>query len=68
MAYMAVGSRQILFSDQAAPAQTGTSQREVANLSDNAGVPTVTESTPPVDSTPAQPVSGDAGTQVDVRA
>ena len=68
MAYMAVGSRQILFSDQAAPAQTGTSQREVANLSDNAGVPATTAGSAPVEAAPAQPVSGDAGTQVDVRA
>ena len=38
MAYMAVGSRQILFSDSAAPALSGQSPRQVSNLSDNPDV------------------------------
>lgn len=32
---MAVGSRQILFSDSAAPAMAGQSPRQVSNMSDN---------------------------------
>ncbi len=35
MPYMAVGSRQILYSDSPAPAQSGDTPREVANLTDN---------------------------------
>lgn len=35
---MAVGSRQILFSDSAAPAMSGQSPRQVSNLSDNPDV------------------------------
>ncbi len=38
MAYMAVGSRQILFSDSAAPALAGQSPRQVSNMSDNPDV------------------------------
>ncbi|AXR62153.1 hypothetical protein [Leptospira mayottensis] len=35
MSYMAVGSRQILFSDSIAPASTGSSPREVVAVQDN---------------------------------
>ena len=35
---MAVGSRQILFSDSATPALSGQSPRQVSNLSDNSDV------------------------------
>ncbi|WP_061222455.1 hypothetical protein [Leptospira weilii] len=35
MSYMAVGSRQILFSDSIAPVSTGSSPREVVAVQDN---------------------------------
>ncbi|PJZ69318.1 hypothetical protein CH373_13610 [Leptospira perolatii] len=35
MPYMAVGSRQILYSDSAAPARAGDQVREVASVQDN---------------------------------
>ncbi|EMN82955.1 hypothetical protein M9Y90_16845 [Leptospira interrogans] len=35
MSYMAVGSRQILFSDSVAPATTGSSPREIVATQDN---------------------------------
>lgn len=38
MPYMAVGSRQILFSDSPAPASPGVTPREVSNLRDNESV------------------------------
>ncbi|ASV12310.1 hypothetical protein B2G51_12120 [Leptospira santarosai] len=35
MSYMAVGSRQILFSDSIAPVSTGSSSREIVATQDN---------------------------------
>ena len=65
MAYMAVGSRQILFSDSISPASTQDNIAQVANFSDNQATAAATES--------AQPVSSDrpqetVGANLDVRA
>ncbi|MGJ4786653.1 hypothetical protein EHQ52_11585 [Leptospira koniambonensis] len=47
MPYMAVGSRQILYSDSSAPALVGDQPRDIASVSDNAVVQTQTAVVPP---------------------
>ncbi|GBF38963.1 hypothetical protein [Leptospira johnsonii] len=47
MPYMAVGSRQILYSDSSAPALVGDQPREVASVSDNAVMQPQTVVVPP---------------------
>ncbi|MFB5649467.1 hypothetical protein ACE5IS_02385 [Leptospira wolffii] len=47
MPYMAVGSRQILYSDSSAPAMTGEQPREIAAVADNAVVQPQTVVVPP---------------------
>ncbi|TGL61493.1 hypothetical protein [Leptospira sarikeiensis] len=47
MPYMAVGSRQILYSDSTAPAMVGDQPREVASVSDNPIVQPQTLVVPP---------------------
>lgn len=73
MAYMAVGSRQILFSDSAAPALSGQSPRQVSNLSDNpdVSVGSVSARSEPVSSpTPgiSAPASGSSAPPVEAQA
>lgn len=64
MTYMAVGSRQILFSDSPAPATAGNDVRQVSNLSDNQDKP-VTENRPPERESSPEP---EKGNQIDTRA
>ncbi|WP_039948271.1 hypothetical protein [Leptospira fainei] len=47
MPYMAVGSRQILFSETSAPARVGDEPREIASVSDNNIVQPQTVIVPP---------------------
>ncbi|WP_036041509.1 hypothetical protein [Leptospira alstonii] len=47
MSYMAVGSRQILFSDSIAPVSTGSSPREIATAQDNQAQSPDTQVVPP---------------------
>ncbi|TGK06448.1 hypothetical protein EHO60_15530 [Leptospira fletcheri] len=47
MPYMAVGSRQILFSDSIAPASVGDQPREISTVSDNRVVQPQTVVIPP---------------------
>ncbi len=72
---MAVGSRQILFSDTAAPAASRDDIREVANVSDNtqaeASTPAATpqpENQPATPPPAAPPAAGDPGFNLDVSA
>ena len=56
MAYMAVGSRHILFSDASVPAAPRYDVREVANLSDNTPIEATREgASPEVRAEPATP-------------
>lgn len=67
MPYMAVGSRQILFADSYAPAQTGESVATVAALEDNrpeAASAAVSRTVEPTPADPTNPVGG----RVDVTA
>ncbi len=68
MAYMAVGSRQILFSDVAAPAAPRDDAREVASLSDNTQAEARTPAAAPAPSTPAVTEAGDPGHNFEARA
>lgn len=69
MAYMAVGSRQILFSDAAAPAVARDDGREVANLSDNTQVEASRPAASPAPPPPrTEAVAPDSGSSIDYRA
>jgi len=71
MAYMAVGSRQILFSDVQVPSAARDDVREVANLRDNTQVEAARPGDRPAPSredSPATETDAASGTHVDVRA
>jgi len=65
MSYMAVGSRQIHFSDSQAQASVAVSGREVSNVADNQDRP-VSDRTDVREQSPAAP--SETGQRVDVRA
>ncbi|RHX88582.1 hypothetical protein [Leptospira stimsonii] len=62
MSYMAVGSRQILFSDSIAPVSTGSSSREIVATQDNQSKSPDSEVVPPGSPPPS------VGKNVDVYA
>ncbi|MBX7058227.1 MAG: hypothetical protein K1X75_09175 [Leptospirales bacterium] len=57
MPYMAVGSRQILFSDSPAPAAPRDDAREINNLSDNTAAEARTPAAQPASTLPDEPGS-----------